>query len=84
MKYAFSTGEELISLCEAEQITIAEVMIRHQLEIDERSREDIVNEMFENLMTMQRSVSIGFDENQQFRRRFQQGTEIPIISGTAF
>ncbi|MBR3298988.1 MAG: L-serine ammonia-lyase, iron-sulfur-dependent, subunit alpha [Clostridia bacterium] len=65
MKYAFSTGEELISLCEAEQITIAEVMIRHQLEIDERSREDIVNEMFENLMTMQRSVSIGFDENQQ-------------------
>lgn len=65
MKYAFSTGEELITLCENESLTIAEVMIRHQLEIDERSRDEIVNEMFENLMTMQRSISIGFDENQE-------------------
>ena len=65
MKYAFSTGEQLRALCEAEGLTIAEVMIRHQLEIDERSRDEIVNEMFENLMTMQRSISIGFDENQE-------------------
>lgn len=65
MKYAFSTGEELRTLCENESLTIAEVMIRHQLEIDERSRDEIVNEMFENLMTMQRSISIGFDENQE-------------------
>lgn len=65
MKYAFSTGEELRTLCETEGLTIAEVMIRHQLEIDERSRDEIVNEMFENLMTMQRSISIGFDENQE-------------------
>lgn len=65
MKYAFSTGDELRALCEAEGLTIAEVMIRHQLEIDERSRDEIINEMFENLMTMQRSISIGFDENQE-------------------
>lgn len=65
MKYAFSTGEELRSLCESEGLSIAEVMIRHQLEIDERSRDEIVNEMFENLMTMQRSISIGFEENQE-------------------
>jgi L-serine dehydratase len=65
MKYAFSTGDELRALCEAEGLSIAEVMIRHQLEIDERSRDEIVNEMFENLMTMQRSISIGFDENQE-------------------
>ena len=65
MKYAFSTGDELRALCEAEGLTIAEVMIRHQLEIDERTRDEIVNEMFENLMTMQRSISIGFDENQE-------------------
>lgn len=65
MKYAFSTGEELRALCESEGLSIAEVMIRHQLEIDERSRDEIVNEMFENLMTMQRSISIGFDENQE-------------------
>ncbi|MBQ4428346.1 MAG: L-serine ammonia-lyase, iron-sulfur-dependent, subunit alpha [Clostridia bacterium] len=65
MKYAFSTGDELRALCEAEGLTIAEVMIRHQLELDERTRDEIVNEMFENLMTMQRSISIGFDENQE-------------------
>lgn len=65
MKYAFSTGDELRALCEAEGLTIAEVMIRHQLEIDERTRDEIINEMFENLMTMQRSISIGFDENQE-------------------
>ena len=65
MKYAFSPGEELRALCESEGLSIAEVMIRHQLEIDERSRDEIVNEMFENLMTMQRSISIGFDENQE-------------------
>lgn len=65
MKYAFSTGDELRALCEAEGLSVAEVMIRHQLEIDERSRDEIVNEMFENLMTMQRSISIGFDENQE-------------------
>lgn len=65
MKYAFSTGDELRALCEAEELTIAEVMIRHQLELDERTRDEIVNEMFENLMTMQRSISIGFDENQE-------------------
>lgn len=65
MKYAFSTGDELRALCEAEGLTIAEVMIRHQLELDERTRDEIINEMFENLMTMQRSISIGFDENQE-------------------
>lgn len=65
MKYAFSTGNELLALCEAEKLTIAEVMIRHELEMDERTREDIVNEMFENLMTMQQSISIGLEENQQ-------------------
>ncbi len=65
MKYAFSTGAELVRLCENEKLTIAEVMIRHQLEIDERTREELENEMFDNLMTMQRSIRIGFEENQE-------------------
>ena len=30
------------------------------------------------------AVRIGLDENKQFRRRFQQGTEIPVISDAAF
>ena len=65
MTYAFSTGEDLIRLCEAENISIAEVMIRHEMETSERSRDDLVNEMFANLMTMQESIREGLDEDQE-------------------
>ena len=65
MNYGFSTGEELIRLCENEKITIAEVMLRHETETCERSRDELVNEMFENLMTMQESIRIGLEEDQE-------------------
>lgn len=65
MNYAFTTGEELIALCENEKLTIAEVMIRHEMETSERDRNDLVNEMFLNLMTMQESIKIGFEEDQE-------------------
>ncbi len=65
MSYAFTTGEELIALCENEKLTIAEVMIRHEMETSERDRNDLVNEMFLNLMTMQESIKIGFEEDQE-------------------
>ena len=60
MKYGFSSGKELLSICEAEGITIAEVMLRKEIETSERSRDDLVNEMFENLMTMQEAIREGF------------------------
>ncbi|MBR0135372.1 MAG: L-serine ammonia-lyase, iron-sulfur-dependent, subunit alpha [Clostridia bacterium] len=65
MSYAFTTGEELIALCENEKLTIAEVMIRHEMETSERDRNDLVNEMFLNLMTMQESIKIGLEEDQE-------------------
>lgn len=65
MKYGFASGEELLKLCDAESITIAEVMIRHEMEMSERSRDDLVNEMFLNLMTMQESIRIGLEEDQE-------------------
>ena len=49
MSYAFSTGRELIALCEKENLTIAEVMIRREAETSEKTRDELVNEMFENL-----------------------------------
>ena len=55
MSYAFSTGRELIALCEKENLTIAEVMIRREAETSEKTRDELVNEMFENLLTMQKS-----------------------------
>jgi L-serine deaminase len=48
MSYAFSTGRELIALCEKENLTIAEVMIRREAETSEKTRDELVNEMFEN------------------------------------
>ncbi len=65
MTYAFSTGEELIQLCENEKITMAEVMIRREMESSDRSRDDIVNEMFANLMTMQEAIREGIEQKQE-------------------
>ena len=65
MSYAFSTGRELIALCEKEKLTIAEVMIRREAETSEKARDELVNEMFENLLTMQKSIRFGLEENQQ-------------------
>lgn len=65
MSYAFSTGNELIALCEKENISIAEVMIRREMETSERPREELINEMFEYLLTMQHSIIEGFEEDQQ-------------------
>lgn len=65
MSYAFSTGRELIALCEKKNLTIAEVMIRREAETSEKTRDELVNEMFENLLTMQKSIRFGLEENQQ-------------------
>lgn len=65
MSYSFNTGEELEALCRAEGLTIAEVMIRCEIEKSERSRDDIVNEMFNYLLVMQKAIRTGIDEAQQ-------------------
>ena len=65
MSYAFDNGKELLELCENENITIAEVMIRREMERSEESREKIVNEMYLNLKVMEKSIHIGLEENQQ-------------------
>lgn len=65
MNYGFKTGDELLEICEREGLSIAEVMIRHEMETSERERADLINEMFENLMTMQASIHAGLEEPLQ-------------------
>ena len=65
MSYSFDTGKELVEICEREGITIAEATIRHEMEKSERSYDDIINEMFENLMVMQKSIELGLTNKQQ-------------------
>lgn len=60
MNTIFSTGEELLEICESCNIPISEAAIRYELEIGECSREEIFNEMRLNLKTMKDSIKKGF------------------------
>ena len=68
MSYIFSTGEELVEICAREKITIAEAMIRSETETSEMSRKDIINEMYENLLTMQECIRQGLEERDLISR----------------
>lgn len=65
MNYIFKTGAELVEICKREGITIAEAMIRNEMETSELERDDIVNEMYENLLTMQSALKMGLEESQE-------------------
>ncbi|MBQ3552926.1 MAG: L-serine ammonia-lyase, iron-sulfur-dependent, subunit alpha [Clostridia bacterium] len=64
MTYQFSTGEELILLCAEHNITMAEAMIRAEMQSSELSREDIVDEMRKNLYVMRESIDEGITSRQ--------------------
>ncbi|SFA38527.1 Serine dehydratase alpha chain [Anoxybacillus pushchinoensis] len=55
----FRNVAELVERAEREQIKIAEVMIRQEMEVTERSREDIVAQMEKNLQVMEQAVLRG-------------------------
>ena len=46
----FDTGTALLALCEEENITIAEAMLRREEGISEQSREALREEMKQNLI----------------------------------
>lgn len=52
----FRTVAELIELAEKENISISEVMIRQEMDIKERSREEIFSQMERNLEVMEQAV----------------------------
>ena len=41
MNYNFQTAADLLSICGSEKLSLAEVMIRREMAMDERSRADI-------------------------------------------
>ena len=55
----FETGEQLLLICERENITIAEAMLRREMHISELSKEEIRQEMQKNLAVMKESVEKG-------------------------
>ncbi|BBW96725.1 MULTISPECIES: L-serine ammonia-lyase, iron-sulfur-dependent, subunit alpha [Geobacillus] len=55
----FRNVAELVALAENEQTKIAEVMIRHEIEVSGRSREDVIAQMDHHLSVMERAVERG-------------------------
>jgi len=52
----FRTVEQLVELAEKHQIPISEVMIRQEMETTERSREEIMAQMDDNLKVMEEAI----------------------------
>lgn len=59
---AFKTGESLRRFCQEHDIAIWEAMLMREEKISERTREEILTEMHENLAVMRESVHRGLSE----------------------
>lgn len=57
----FRNVAELVELAEQNQVKIAEIMIRQEIEVSGRSREDIIAQMDNNLSVMERAVERGLN-----------------------
>lgn len=65
ISYQFSTGAELLSLCEREKATIGEVMQLREESFGEMTREAMRNEMQRNLAVMRDAVRKGLEEEHE-------------------
>ncbi|MEA1852175.1 L-serine ammonia-lyase, iron-sulfur-dependent, subunit alpha [Cytobacillus sp. FSL W7-1323] len=57
----FKNAAELVEIADKEQIKIAEVMIRQEVEVSGRAREDIIAQMDRNLTVMEQAVERGLN-----------------------
>jgi L-serine dehydratase len=57
----FRNVAELVELAEQNNVKIAEIMIRQEIEVSGRSREDIIAQMDNNLTVMERAVERGLN-----------------------
>lgn len=55
----FRSVAELVEIAEKDNILISEVMIRQEMEVKERTRKDVINEMEENLVVMENAIEEG-------------------------
>ena len=56
------SGEELLKICEEEQISLSEYAIRYEMENRDMSREDLFEKMRKNLRVMQASANEGMEK----------------------
>lgn len=78
MKYDFSTGIELVKLCDEEGIKISEAMLRRETEISETTREEAIAEMRKDLKVMRESVKKGLTEKMHSVSRLTGGEAMTL------
>ncbi|MBO4848900.1 MAG: L-serine ammonia-lyase, iron-sulfur-dependent, subunit alpha [Clostridia bacterium] len=78
MNYDFSSGIELIKLCDEAGIKISEAMIRREEQISESTREQIIAEMQRDLRVMRESVKKGLTEKFQSVSRLSGGEAMTL------
>lgn len=59
----FKNAEELVQTAEKEGISLSEVMIKQEMSVHDRSREEIMGQMERNLDVMERAVNRGITES---------------------
>lgn len=63
MNYKFNSGQELIGLCEKYNKRIWEIMLLREIENSEKTKEEILDLMKENLYVMKKAVEKGLKED---------------------
>ncbi len=79
MKYQFQSGQELLQISNEEGISISEVMLRSEMEHSGRSKEDILEELMDNLQVMKRSIETGLSPENNNRGVFSGGDAIRML-----
>ena len=83
MKYEFRHGADLCGLCREEGLSIGEVMLRLEMEQSMRSREQVLEEMRDNLRVMRESVQMGLDPERPYHGVFTGGDAVRLWSFAA-
>lgn len=78
MKYEFHSGKDICRICEEQNITISELMLRSEMEESMRSENDILDELRNDLHIMRNSISAGLDEVKGQHGMFTGGDAIKI------
>ena len=76
---AFKSGSNLCKYCEQEGIPMSEAMIRREIALGERSRDEIQEEMKRNLLVMRESIRRGLEEHVESVSHLSGGEAIRLF-----
>lgn len=80
MNYEFFHGQDILQLCGQHDISVNEVMLRYETERSGRSKDDIWNEMQQNLTVMRTSIQEGLDPSRSNYGVISGGDAVKLMS----